>query len=187
MEPHMTEGERRLFASFLARAGSYMEFGAGGSTVLAGRLVKGPVYSVESDREWIARVASLAGGGEFERRFIFADIGPTGRWGRPLKRHGEVDYLNYHSHIWDGIDHRFDLTLVDGRFRVACFCQALLRAGDGARVMVHDYRSRPHYHCMEEVAELVAEAEDLTVFRRRQGVGDDRIRALIDAYHDVVD
>ena len=187
MEPHMTDSERSLFESILRRAGSFMEFGAGGSTVLADKLVRGPVYSVESDRDWIAKVRSLAVEGDYERRFIFADIGPTGRWGRPLKGHGEVDYLNYHNNIWVDIDRSFDAYLIDGRFRVACFCQALLRAGPQARLMIHDYRSRPHYHPIEEVAVPVAETEDLTVFTRRPGVEDERIRALIERYHAVVD
>ena len=81
----------------------------------------------------------------------------------------------------------FDVYLIDGRFRVACFCQALLRAGPEARLMIHDYRSRPHYHPIETVAVPVAETEDLTVFTRRPGVEDERIRALIERYHDVVD
>lgn len=187
MEPHMSARERDLFESFLGRAGSYMEFGAGGSTLLADRLVKGPVYSVESDPAWIEKMRALAGGAGYERRFIFADIGPTGRWGRPLKAPGEVDYRNYHQHVWNEIAQSFDLYLIDGRFRVACLCQALLRAGAKARFMVHDYRSRPHYHAVEAVARPVHEVEDLTVFERRAEASDEKIRALIELYADVVD
>ncbi|MDQ0512187.1 hypothetical protein [Ancylobacter amanitiformis] len=187
MEPHMTACERALFENCLGRAGSYMEFGAGGSTLLADRLVKGPVYCVESDPAWIEKMRALSSGTDYERRFIFADIGPTGRWGRPLKAPGEVDYRNYHEHIWNEIGRSFDLYLIDGRFRVACFCQALLRAGPEARLMVHDYRSRPHYHALETVAAAVSEVEDLTVFARRPDASDERLRALIDDYANVVD
>ena len=167
MELRMSPAEAGLFRSFVSCASSYLEFGAGGSTVLASELVAGPVYSIESDTAWIDKVKGLAAPSTYERKFLFADIGQTGHWGVPTNPHGEVDYLNYHQNIWEYIDREFDMYFIDGRFRVACACQSLLRCKPDSIMLIHDYRSRRHYHMIEKIAAPIAEAEDMTAFRRR--------------------
>lgn len=166
MELRMSVAEQALFKSFLPCAKSYFEFGSGGSTILAAKTVAGAVCSVESDRDWIEKVKSSSSTSDYERSFLFVDIGPTGDWGKPIKPHGEVNYLNYHTLVWERVTQRFDLYFIDGRFRVACFCQCLLRSDDNAIIGVHDYRSRHGYHVIETLAKPIAEAEDLTFFRK---------------------
>ena len=61
-----------------------------------------------------------------------------------------------------------DLYLIDGRFRVACFTQVLLHAGDDALVAFHDYAPRPHYHRIADIAREVLRVNDLSVFLRRR-------------------
>lgn len=185
MELRMSPNEACLFRSFVSRAASYVEFGAGGSTVFAAGSVKGPVYSVESDEAWISKVRESMPSSEFERHLIFADIGPTKEWGYPALPHGDVDYLNYHQSLWSRIPSACNFYFVDGRFRVACFCQSLLRADDRSFLAMHDFRSRPPYHVVEKLAEIVAEADDLTVFRRSQFVSKENILETLDQYKHV--
>jgi hypothetical protein len=58
-----------------------------------------------------------------------------------------------------------DLYFIDGRFRTACFAQIVLHCGPNAIIGFHDFRSRPHYHRVLDIAREIAEAEDLTLFQ----------------------
>lgn len=170
MKIHMSAPEITQFLSFLKCASSYLEFGAGGSTVLASEHVNGPIVSIESSNEWIELVKANLPESPHERRVIHGDVGPVGSWGTPTLPHGEVNYFNYHERPWLQIDQDFDLYFVDGRFRIACFCQCLLRAPDGAVIGIHDYRPRKRYHVVETLARPIAEVETLTFFTRRPNV-----------------
>jgi hypothetical protein len=75
-----------------------------------------------------------------------------------------------------------DFFLVDGRFRVACFMQALLHAQTGALIAVHDFASRPTYHVIYEVAREVASAENFSVFLPRADYDAQHALALLDRY-----
>ena len=57
-------------------------------------------------------------------------------------------WLNYHQAIWDAVDaSKLDFVLVDGRFRVACALQLLLRTREKTPlIMVHDFTPREYYH-----------------------------------------
>jgi protein O-GlcNAc transferase len=41
--------------------------------------------------------------------------------------------------------------LIDGRFRIACFVTAYLRATQPMIVLFDDYLDRPHYHVVERL------------------------------------
>jgi len=44
-----------------------------------------------------------------------------------------------------------DVVLIDGRFRVAVFAQALVRAAPGTRIIFDDFTVRDHYHVVKEL------------------------------------
>jgi hypothetical protein len=56
MLPRMSDPELILFRSFLRKSARYLEFGCGGSTVLAGADAKEWIIAVDSSREWLQRV-----------------------------------------------------------------------------------------------------------------------------------
>ena len=144
----MTVAEAALVQAAAAEAGSGLEFGCGGSTPLLLEAGLGRLLSVDSDRQWLARVgadprcaAALAAG---RLSLLHADIGPTGRWGWPLDPARVAHWPGYWRDPWEraGV---VDFVLVDGRFRVACALAALPRLGPGARLAVHDFWTRPAY------------------------------------------
>ena len=53
----------------------------------------------------------------------------------------------------------FDVYFIDGRFRVACVCSALLHASKFGRrdstIFMHDYGARPSYHVVEEFTDII--------------------------------
>jgi hypothetical protein len=175
MDIRMSDGERALFEALLKPSRSYLEFGAGGSTVLAHSVGVGQVVAVDSSLDWLKQVGAAVARSPSVRLF-HADIGPTGAWGYPMSEDYKSAYGHYHSSIWEVFTpSSFDLVLVDGRFRIACFAAAIQRVRPDALVAVHDYRSRPHYHPIEAIGRRVAECEELTVFaplaHRREEAG----------------
>lgn len=184
MQPRMSAPECALLTAFLCRSRTYLEFGTGGSTVLAARFVEGHITSVDSSAEWLekVRVACAEAGCRAALDLVLVDIGPTGGWGYPSDPATAERWPAYHEAVWDRPKAReADFCLVDGRFRAACFLQALLHCRPDTLIAIHDFNSRPGYHVARELAREVAMAEDLSVFLPRPDIGPDAIRAALAA------
>ncbi len=143
MQPFMTAGETTLLDGFLKCAEHYVEFGAGGSTCFASRRVKASVTAVDSSQKWLDKVASYCAetATQIQPHLVLADIGPTGDWGFPTGTSHMKSWPDYHEAIWQNPATRdTDFFLVDGRFRIACFMQILLRCRPDALIAIHDFR-----------------------------------------------
>jgi len=146
----MQPREIALLESFLSESGAYFEFGMGGSTCLAATLVRSRIDAVDTSPEWVANVRDEIGdlpAKSVNLRYI--DVGPTGNWGTPLSKDSEQKFPGYSRAILETGFSDYDFCLVDGRFRVACFLQALSHLNGDAVIAVHDYTSRPIYHLIE--------------------------------------
>ncbi len=149
-----------------SRAGTILEYGSGGSTALAARLGKRTV-SVESDKKWAREMNAFlkANHPEAPVTVKHVDVGKTGAWGRPVN---DADFKNYHKYslaVWDKAGFvQPDLILVDGRFRVACFCAALMRIERPTRLLFDDYHDRTHYHVVEKICAPVRMVAKMAVF-----------------------
>lgn len=151
-QPHMPSAAVARLRTLMGSARCYIEFGSGGSTVMAGETGVGLTISVESDADWAdtlrEETRSLAG----ERVILHADIGPTGEWGRPVSDAHWKKWSQYPLAGWGEAKSRGlapDLVLIDGRFRKACFYAALLFAKPGGAILFDDYVDRPAYHQVE--------------------------------------
>ena len=178
----MAPDEWKTFAGLVRCAGRYVEFGAGASTVLAAELVSDWVVAFDSSQSWLARVAEACR--ERQTRLAPAlthvDIGELGDWGFPKDETSRDRWSRYHSSMWN--DARLaeaDLYLVDGRFRLACFVQALLHCGESAFIAFHDYASRPYYHAASAVAREVLRVDDLSIFMRPRSFDSELAQRLI--------
>ena len=172
MQITMTPEEWRTFSGLVGCSRRYVEFGSGASTVLASGLVKESVIAFDSSSHWLDRVAAACRENKtaLSPELSVLDIGEIGKWGFPKDESARTRWPDYHSSMWE--DPRIsagDLYLIDGRFRVACFAQVLLHAGDDVLVAFHDYALRPHYHRIAEIAREVLCVNDLSVFIRRTG------------------
>lgn len=162
----MTDSEIGLFESFLRKAGSYVEFGAGGSSYLAAQHVK-KILSVDSDPAWLASVSEAISGLNNGVEFLphAVDIGPTGDWGAPINPEMRSKWPAYSLSVWNIPDSReADLYLIDGRFRVSCFAEVIARARVGCFIAIHDFENREHYHKVKKLARYIAVSETLSVF-----------------------
>ncbi|MEM9783201.1 MAG: hypothetical protein AAF899_12075 [Pseudomonadota bacterium] len=170
-------------------ASRILEYGSGGSTVLAARLGGKALLSVESDPDWASNMQALL---EREHRdedvrVTHVDIGPTREWGIPAD-HRRTRYLQYlrYSHLawWQRPIGEPDLVLVDGRFRLACFLATLWHIRRPTRLLFDDYvrsvdYTRAEAYCTPtEVAGRMA-VFDLhpTRFMRLRALGD--LRQLV--------
>jgi len=168
LKPRMSAKEFALFSAFVKNSARYLEFGMGGSTHVASLHVASWILSTDSSQQWIEKVAQACSDSPIRPELHFADIGPTGDWGMPIDPDTKPRWPSYHEDIWYlPQSAEADLYMVDGRFRVACFAQIILHCSPEAIIGIHDFASRPHYHCVHEIAREIASAEDMSFFQPR--------------------
>jgi hypothetical protein len=169
--PHMEPEGLELLTARLADAICFLEYGAGGSSVLAGEIGVSTIYSVESDRGFLDAVKGAVVATASEANLIdhYVDIGPTVEWGNPKDSSKAASWPLYASSIWNQIltqdSPQPDLVLIDGRFRVACFLATLHFARPGTTILFDDYHDRPNYHVVEKYLSPVARFGRMAEFR----------------------
>ena len=149
--PHLDEESAAWLEAQLKRTTLFLEFGSGGSTVLANRLGV-PSISVESDRFFARAVWRGLERPEIARIQV-PEMGITAEWGMPLffrRKKGR----RYVSAGFELLGDRFpDFISVDGRYRVACALESARRAhlaGANPLLMLDDYDGRSFYHFVED-------------------------------------
>ena len=154
-EPSLDGPTSNRLRSELEKAGAYLEFGSGGSTILADRL-NVPTVTIESDPYYARAVRK--GLKNFSVEILTPDIGLTGPWGWPLFKRPTPKRLarwqQYARMPFERYDRSFpDVVLVDGRFRVACALETAWQAhrrGVRSTLIIDDYSMRPHYRTVEQ-------------------------------------
>ncbi len=188
--PAMTRRETELFCELVKASTSMLEFGAGGSTARALKLGIERLVSVESDQAWIDRIllhpAAFRAQRDGRLKLVHADIGEISQLGAPANEGAREAWPDYARMPWPCIDaDRLDFVFIDGRFRVACILESILRAGPNARLAVHDFWNRPHYHRVLPFLDTIDRVETLGVFQIKGGVDRKRATALLaDASYD---
>jgi hypothetical protein len=165
----MTPAERAAYAGLLKDAPLVVEFGCGGSTLIACQAGVPRVVSIESDKAGLANIRNAPVFAPFLDRLclLHGDVGETGHWGHPIEPVTRAQAANYHSAFWSFLApvKPRAVVLVDGRFRVACALRSLLSTAPGSIVCFHDYKPRPYYHVLEEIFDPVSRVDDMAVFQ----------------------
>nr|WP_319513673.1 hypothetical protein [uncultured Cohaesibacter sp.] len=131
-----------------------LEYGSGGSTVIASQMENKKIFSVESDFDWTQRlqkhIIELAS--PSLPLVFYVDIGNTGEWGRPLDDSNWTNFYQYPMSIWH-LDTFCDpdVVLIDGRFRAACMIYSLMRIVKPTIILIDDYVDRIPYHIIEQI------------------------------------
>lgn len=138
----------KRFEAELAAASLYLEFGSGGSTIVADRAGI-PTLSVESDRFYAKAVEARLDSGRV--RILTPRLGVTRDWGTPIisTRAKGLRYVRAPFPLMPFPD----FILVDGRYRVACALECARQAqlaGARAILMIDDYVGRGSYRRVEE-------------------------------------
>ena len=169
MQPAMLPSEIELFKSVMRCATKYVEFGSGGSTVLAHSMGCASIVTIDSSLQWLEKVKrACAVDGRAGIKVIHVDIGAVKELGYPIDDSNKERWDVYHSAPWADRDLALaDTYLIDGRFRVACAIQTALHCSRHAIIMVHDFANRPYYHCIREIMREIARADNFSVFQVR--------------------
>lgn len=136
-----------------------LEYGSGGSTLVAGDNPEATIFSVESDAAWVAMMQRWFAANPAKGKVVLhhADIGETKAWGMPVNNRRVARWPGYPNSVWDREDFcQPDMVLIDGRFRLACFLTVLLRTTAPVRVLWDDYSDRTAYHRAETLCPIVA-------------------------------
>jgi hypothetical protein len=163
-EPLFDAEAMEYFRQHLERARNYLEYGSGGSTVLANALVTNLV-SVESDGARLADVRRNLEGADRRAmtKLIHVNIGLTQELGMPVftkpTRRRVRRWEEYARAPWRyfrTIGQQPELILVQGRFRVACVLESLLTLSplSKAQILLQDYVGRPEYEVVGRFADL---------------------------------
>lgn len=149
--PHMDEETLAWFTERLSICRFYLEYGSGGSTILADSMGV-QTLSVESDRYFARAVREQVSS---RCTILTPDIGLTREWGTPVSERPSQKWWRY---VYAPYDNRQfsepDLVLVDGRFRVACALAAAISCyvtDTPVDILIDDYEGRPHYNVVESV------------------------------------
>jgi protein O-GlcNAc transferase len=150
-------------------ATSILEYGTGGSTVLASEMYQKRIVAVESDKNWAINLRNYLDSSPSTNSFpsiIHADVGPTGAWGHPTSYEQWPKYCNYPLLPWDGTE-KFapDVVLIDGRFRTACFLASLMMIEVETVFLFDDYFGRKNYKVVEEFIAPVDAVERMAIFK----------------------
>lgn len=179
----------KLFEQLLQRSQRYIEYGSGGSTVLAARLGKDFV-SVESDLTFSKLVTERIKAEDRSGHVVAVDIGTTGAWSAPLftrscqsrlqcwRQYVIAPWLRLPSNVTP------DLVLIDGRFRIACVLYSLmqLHGREEATILFDDYGDRRNYHVVERFARLERMAGRMAVFHPRNDITPADLTAPLDRF-----
>lgn len=185
--PAMTDAEVAVLRECFSKAASLVEFGSGGSTLLA---VRSPslrrIWSVESDPAWTARLRGEADIAAAERagrlQLQYADIGATGDFGYPRDESMQQAWPRYYESVWDAAAIETDLVLIDGRFRVACALEALARCRPHAVLLFHDFWNRTPYHPVLAFTDWLGSCDSLAILRRKPSFDQAKFDAVRQAY-----
>ncbi len=156
-------------------ASSILEYGSGGSTLLAAGLGKHCI-SVESDLDWKTSIV-----GQIEKietrnrnsRVQWVDIGKTKEWGFPVNNRMFRNYWRYPMSVWTENDSLApDCVLIDGRMRKACLLTVLAMTKRPVRILFDDYYVRRRYHDVESLVRPSERIKRMAVFDVEPGVVD---------------
>lgn len=192
--PYLPDSAIEKWRSEVARTNVMIEYGAGGSTVEAVRHVS-VLLSVETDSRYLnavaARLRDIDGCAAFHP--VFVDIGLTWSWGLPVATRATQTRLakwrTYPAAPWRELERLGavpDLVFVDGRFRVACVLESLVRLPDGAncRFLMDDFVGREDaYGAVMDFITDVGYHDRMISFQRKDSFDRQRCAAMLEAFY----
>lgn len=173
-----SKSKKEMFQNYCSLANEYFEYGCGGSTFAASKLLPHEkIHSVESDPIWISKVKEVLSNVHIQN----IDIGPISEFGYPATESKWSVWPSY-SEAWTTIPNTADLVLIDGRFRVACLLWICLNPNSVKWIFFDDFQSRPQYSCVLEFVDILKRADDLIVCKPKENLDIEKCSLLYQKY-----
>ena len=182
----LSDNERRFLIDNIRDSKKHLEFGSGGSTLLALTNTQIPyIISVESDNNWIKYLETFDTFSMFKKNrlhFLYVDIGPTGMWGVPTDEvNNKHKYPLFSTKPFE-ISKNYDSVFIDGRFRVACTIQTVLNCSKKTKILIHDFCNRPEYHVVLQFLDIIDVADMLALLKIKDNINRSLLLELFDKY-----
>ena len=181
-----TKKERYIFTLMLTKCKKYLEFGMGGSTLLAymtSNIEK--IISVESDLKWINITRNFKNLKKEEGKRIileYIDIGNISYWGRPLSNEKKNNFINYSKQVFIKYKNDYDLVFIDGKFRVACTLQTILNCKADTKIIIHDFNYLYYYHILYKYLDVIYSIDTLVIFSIKEDIDIEEIKLEYEKY-----
>jgi hypothetical protein len=190
-EPTFDQAGLEFFAVAIRESRVYLEYGSGGSTLMAARFVA-RLVSVEPDAIFAKAVRAALPETRANIAILTPDIGLTRDWGFPVFDRPTPARIAKWKRLpqapWKVLSTDVpDLILIDGRMRVACALESLLRVNPATKILIDDYVDvGRNYKPVEQFADLIAMHGRMAEFRKREAFDEQACRTRLDlAYSDV--
>lgn len=189
----MYDEEKFLLKKYLSNSNQYLEFGTGGSTIfsLINSLAK--ITSVDTNKAWLAfmnKYKIIRKNNNERLEILYVDIGKTKAWGYPVSEKDKNKFENFSREIFQNRDNsKYDLILIDGRFRVACTLQSIINCYENENLflLIHDYSLRENYKIVENFLDIVEYEKTLFVFKVKPNIDLNILEELYDKYKYIAD
>ncbi len=168
----LTIKEKVFFSLILTKCKKYLEFGVGGSTLLAYTTenIK-KIISVDSDINWINEIKKFKNIKNDDNQkliFEYIDIGEVTNFGYPKIKTEKI--FNYSNKVFKKYKNDYDLVFIDGRFRVACTLQVILNCKKDIKILIHDFNGRPFYHILYKYLDVIYSINNLVLFSIKERI-----------------
>lgn len=183
-----TNIEKEYFLKKLSSSSSYLEYGAGESTILAFLEPSiRTIRSVETISMWIEKVNASLNFIDKDIIIDFIDINSdNNNWGYPINISKIENWPLYQKYC---VGKNFDFCLIDGRFRVSSFIYAYINAPVGCTFLIHDYPfkniGRTYYKDIEEITNKKEQIDSFAMFYKDEYLNEDlflKAKEIINLY-----
>ena len=180
----LTENERLFFTLILATSKKYLEFGMGGSTLLAiNTLSIEKIVSIEHNKSWFKKVTQFKNiKNELGKRLFleYIELGPLKL--NQTFGHNVKNYTNYSKLIFQKYENDYDFVFIDGIFRVACVLQTILNCKNDIKIMVHDINYTVKYHIIYKYLEVIYSIDTMVLFCIKQNIDKEEVKKDYEIY-----
>ena len=76
----------------------------------------------------------------------------------------------------------YDLVFIDGRFRVACTLQVILKCKKNIIILIHDFNDRPFYHILYKYLEVIYSINNLVLFSIKERININEVKKIYEIY-----
>ena len=185
----LTIKEKVFFSLILTKCKKYLEFGVGGSTLLAYTTenIK-KIISVDSDINWINEIKKFKNIKNDDNKkliFEYINIGEVTNFGYPKIKTEKI--FNYSNKVFKKYKNDYDLVFIDGRFRVACTLQVILNCKKDIKILIHDFNDRPFYHILYKYLDVIYSINNLVLFSIKERININEVNKNYEKYKSIPD